>query len=73
MSNVKPFKDLSEQLFGKRGSLLTLWGEIARNFYLERDDFDSARNIGAEMTKGTMTSYPIIARRQLGDAFGAML
>ena len=73
MSNVKAFKDLSEHLFSKRGSLLSLWGELARNFYPERDDFDSVRNIGAEMAKGTMTSYPIIARRQLGDAFGAML
>lgn len=73
MSCVKALKDLSDQLFGKRSSLLSLWDEIAVNFHPERADFATARNVGAEMAKGTMTSYPILARRQLGDAIGAML
>lgn len=73
MSCVKAIKDHSEQLFGKRGPLLSLWQDISENFYPERADFTTARNLGEEMARGLMTSYPVIARRQLGDSFGAML
>jgi len=63
----------SEQLFGKRGTLLSLWQTIADNFYPERADFTTVRNVGEEFATQLMTSYPIIARRDLGNAFGAML
>lgn len=61
------------QLFDKRGPLMALFQEIAENFYPERADFLNVRNIGAEMSQNLTTSYPIIARRDLGNAFGAML
>jgi len=70
---TKALIDRSAQLFGKRGQLLTLWQSIAEQFYPERADFTSARNVGAEMAAGLTTSYPIIARRDLGNAFAAML
>lgn len=73
MSCVKYIKDHSEQLFGKRGSLMSLFQDIADNFYPERADFTTLRNAGDEMARSLMTSYPVIARRQLGDSFGAML
>lgn len=62
-----------EQLFGKRGSLLSLWQTIADNFYPERADFTTVRNVGEEFADNLTTSYPILARRDLGNAFGAML
>lgn len=62
-----------DQLFSKRGPILSLWQEIADNFYPERADFTTTRNIGAEMAQNLTTSYPVIARRDLGNAFGAML
>jgi len=62
-----------DQLFSKREPILSLWQEIAENFYVERADFTSTRNIGEEMAKGLMTSYPVIARRDLGNSFSAML
>lgn len=62
-----------DQLFSKREPLLSLWQEIAENFYVERADFTSVRNIGDEMAQNLMTSYPVIARRDLGNSFSAML
>lgn len=62
-----------DQLFDKRSGLLSLWQMIASEFYPERADFTTARNLGDEFAKNLMTSYPVIARRDLGNAFGAML
>lgn len=70
---IKALIDQGDQLFNKRGSLLSLWQEIAELFYVERADFTSQRYIGAEMATNLMTSYPIIARRDMGNAFGSML
>jgi hypothetical protein len=64
---------LSDQLFGKRQSLLSLWQEIAEQFYPERADFTSMRYLGEEMTQNLTTSYPLLARRELGNTFSAML
>lgn len=61
------------ELFDKRATLLSLWQEIASNFYIERADFTLQRVIGTTFAESLMTSYPIMARRQLGDAFSAML
>jgi hypothetical protein len=72
-SRSTALKQHGEQLSGKRSGILSLWQEVAENFYIERADFTTVRNTGAELGSTTMTSYPIIARRQLGDAFGAML
>ena len=61
------------QLFEKRGELLSLWQRIAENFYPERANFTVTRNIGFEFGDWLTTSYPLIARRDLGNAFGTML
>src|SRR3990167_4193925 len=65
--------ELGDRLFSARGSLLDLWQEIAENFYPERADFTAIRNLGDEFADHLDTSAPIIARRDLGNAFGAML
>jgi len=62
-----------ESLFGKRKTLLSLWQEMADNFYPERADFTTKRVIGEEFASNLMTSYPILARRDLGNALGSML
>lgn len=61
------------KLFDSRASLLSLWQEIADNFYPERADFTTVRNIGTEFADNLTTSYPILARRDLGNALGSML
>lgn len=61
------------QLFGKRGSLLNLWQEIAENFYPERADFTVNRSMGTDFAAGLATGYPVLARRDLGNSLGGML
>jgi hypothetical protein len=63
----------SDQAFSSRGSVLSLWQDIAENFYPERADFTTVRNVGAEFAKNLMTSYPIIVRRDLGNYISSVL
>lgn len=63
----------SEQLFNKRSAVLSLWQTLADNFYPERADFTTTRNLGSEFATELYSSYPVMARRDLGNAFGAML
>ncbi len=73
MSCTERLIEHGDLLFTKRWSLLSLWQSVADNFYPERADFTTARNVGEEMCQNLMTSYPVIARRDLGNSFGAML
>lgn len=60
-------------LFNKRSSLLSLWQEIADNFYPERAIFTGSFSLGEDFASNLMTSYPILARRDMGNQLGAML
>lgn len=60
-------------LFGKRQSLMSMWQEVANNFYVERADFTTMRTIGTTFADALTTSYPLLARRELGDGLGSML
>jgi hypothetical protein len=60
-------------LFTKKQPLNSLHQEIADNFYPERSDFTTQRSLGADFAANMVTSYPILARRDLGNAFSAML
>ena len=69
-------KDLIGQgdfLFTKKRPLLTLWQEIADNYYPERADFTVSRSLSEEFADNLMTSYPVIMRRDLGNSISAML
>lgn len=52
---------------------MALWQEIAENFFVERADFTASRNIGNDFASNLTSSYPMLVRRDLGDAFGSML
>ena len=69
----KDLRELGERLFTKRAPLVSLWQEQAENFYPERADFTVSRCIGEDFAANLMTSYPIIVRRDLGDAFSTMM
>ena len=73
MADIKALISRGDALLNKRTSLLSLWQEIADNFYPERADFTTTRNIGNTFVDNLMTSYPIMARRDLGNAIGSML
>jgi hypothetical protein len=62
-----------DNLFSKRVTMMSFWDEIAQNFYPERADFLIQRVIGNHWADNLMTSYPLIARRELGNQIGAML
>jgi hypothetical protein len=63
----------ADELFSKRDPLLRLWQEIAENFYVERADFTVKRYIGEDFASNLTTSYPLLCRRDFGDAIGSML
>lgn len=62
-----------DNLFSKRGTLMALWQEIADNFYPERGHFTVSRNLGTDFAGHLTTSYPLLARRDLGNSISAML
>src|SRR3990167_4792953 len=72
-ARVKAIKDQGQQLFGKRDGLLTLWQSIAENFYPIRADFTTASNLGDEYASKLMSSYQVIACRDLSNSIGTML
>lgn len=69
----KQLFEMASQLYSKRSSLVSLWQEVAENFYPERADFTLRRSIGTDFADNLSTSYPIIARRELGNSFSFML
>lgn len=74
MSNyIEEYIGIGEQLFSKRLTLISLWQEIADNFYPERANFSIGRSLGSDFADNLMSSYPVICRRDLGDSFGPML
>lgn len=72
-SRAKELVKQSDHLFTKKKSFDSLCQEIAENFYPERADFTIQRYLGEEFAANLMTSYPVMARRDLGNAFASML
>ena len=62
-----------DQLFTQRISLMSLWQEIADNFYPERADFTVIRSLGMDFASILTTSYPVLCRRNLTNIFSTML
>ncbi|TXJ25389.1 MAG: hypothetical protein E6Q24_14755 [Chitinophagaceae bacterium] len=69
----KQLFEMANQLFTKRSSLVSLWQEVAENFYPERADFTVRRSLGTDFADNLTTSYPLMARRELGNSFSFML
>lgn len=64
---------LSNRLFERQQPFRTLCQTLAEHFYPERADFTVNRAIGDELGDHLIDSYPSMMRRDLGDAFSAML
>lgn len=71
--SVKLLVGLAMEMFSKKKVLNSLHQEIAENFYPERADFTYRRSLGDEFADHLYDSYPVMVRRDLGNAFGAML
>ena len=61
------------QLFKNRCDLDSFWQEVAMNFYPELADFTITRSRGEDYSDHLTTSYPLLARRSLGDALSSLL
>lgn len=70
---IKDLTDQCERMLTDRSQLLSLWQEIAENFYPQRADFTVRRWIGDEFAENLLTSFPIIVHRDLADSFDTML
>lgn len=62
-----------QSLFSTRSSLMSMWQDIANNFYVERADFTTTRTAGDDFAAHLMTGTPCLIRRDLGNTLGAML
>ena len=71
--DLKNIVDQGERLFSKRGPFMALCQELAENFAPEIADFTASRSQGADYASNLMTSYPIIARRELEEGLGSIM
>lgn len=72
-AHVEQLVKLGNSVLDNRGALLNLFQTLAEHFYPERADFTTARNLGSEFGSDLMSSYPVLVRRDLGDALSSML
>ncbi len=73
MADIDALVKQGDWLFDKRRSLTTFWQDVAENFYPERADFTVVRQVGDTFAENLMSSRPLLVRRELGNAFSAML
>lgn len=71
--DVKALIEHGDKLFSKRTTLVSMWQEIGDHFYVERADFTVSRTLGDEFAEHLSTSYPLLVRRDLGNALGTMM
>lgn len=72
-ARAKELLDVGDKLFTKKEPILSLWQEIADQFYPERADFLDLHYLGEEFARDTMDSYPLLMRRELGNNMSAWL
>ena len=64
---------LTDRLFGEKQPFDNLCQELARLFYPERASFTQEIILGNELATDLFHSYPVLARRDLGNSFNSML
>lgn len=72
-SRAREINRIGDAEFAKKQQVDSLWQEIALNFYPERADFTNKRNEGEEFADHLFASYPILARRELGNMLAEFL
>lgn len=71
--NIKSLYKLCEKTFSSRSAVMSLWQNLSDQFYPERSGFTVVQESKDEFASHLMTSFPVICRRELGDAFSSML
>ena len=64
---------IGDAMFSDKEQLNSLWQELALNFYPERADFTTRRDYGEEYSDHLFSSYPVLARRELGNMLSEFL
>jgi hypothetical protein len=72
-TDIKSLCSRAQKAFSDRSSLETLWQDIAEQFYVERAEFSTYRNMGDEFASHLYSSYPLVVRRELANSFSSML
>jgi hypothetical protein len=73
LSRAQTLVKQGDKLFSRKAQVDSLFQEIALNFYPERADFTSKRNWGDEFANHLFASFPVVARRELGNILSAHL
>lgn len=61
-----------DKLFEQRRVLIPYWQETAENFFPEEALFTTTNILGQDFASNLTTSFPLLVRRDLGDAFSSM-
>ena len=72
-ADAKSLVERGDRLFTKKQPWDTRNQDIAEQFYVERADFTTRRDIGDSYADHLVTGYPAMVRRDLGNSFGSML
>lgn len=72
-TRIRRLMEDGDKLFGARSTLMTWWQNACEQFYPERADFTVSRMIGQDFAEHLTTSYPMLARRSLGNSISAVL
>lgn len=72
-SRAKQLTEDGDRLFSQVMGLRSLQQDIAEHFYPERATFTAGRSVGADFCSHLTTGAPLLMRRELGDAFSAMM
>lgn len=72
-SRARAVVRLGNKLFADKRQVDNLWQELAMNFFVERADFTVTRNVGDEFSDHLFSSYPPMARRELGNMLAEFL
>ena len=72
-SRAREVLRIGDRMFGDKRTVDTLFQELALNFYPERADFTTMRDQGEEHAPHLFSSYPVMARRELGNMLDEFL
>lgn len=72
-SRAKQLIENGDNLFSKRLGLMSFWQEVSDQFYPERGAFTYTPTLGEDFAAHLNSSYPLIVRRELGNAISSML
>lgn len=73
MAYIDTLIDRGERHFDRRKGLMRFWQDCAEQFYPERSDFLGGSVHDGRFARDLYSSYPIIVRRELGNAFSGIL